>query len=1681
MFSRCKNQVIVLTVFFVFGFVFVGTVSAVTWFVDDDGIANFSVIQDAVDAANPGDTVVVRDGIYSENVVVNKSLIIKSVNGAGKTIVQTANSDDPVFEVTADHVEISGFTTKNTIEEYGGIHLLNANYCNISSNKILGKQLTGFYTVISRGIYLTDSSNNNIVKNKLVRHLRGIFLDSSSHNNIIENEILNNEYGIRLEKSNSNKITGNKISIDYFGVFLPDGIYLKHSANNNITENDLSNNYLGIVIWDHSDNNRVYLNNFVENKWNNTYSDSDSTNIWNSPESIAYTYNDNTYTNYLGNYWDDYSDIDADGNGIWDNPYTIDGDEDNYSLTERFENYKIEVLTIDFKSEINFGIIVPGVHKWLQGDDDMSTPSAPTVKNEGDVPILIGLKASPMVGLVHGKTIIDFDAQFRGEQLFFSTNEKVWFSKPLEPYHTRQIDFSVEAIVGRPADTYEGILTLSDSLGMYAIEIPITAMISGGGCPPVVEYLWVLPDEDNITEGTQIGSYSGINRTDIYGCLVVSDPNGRDDISDVWVDVYHPNGSFKYQAHAVKLDIVSQQAEIEACNDAALAAGLITQADHDQIDYNISDHMWYMYEVDMYCHHHQPTGDYEVKAFATDGQSGVSECKTSTFEYLSLNQPPIANFIFSPQNPVVNQIITFNASNSTDLDGFIIDYGWYFGDGMNESEMVVNHSYSASGMYTVTLTVTDDEGATNTISRQITVGGYPSELQVGDIVLTTVYLHVRNISNWSNPLDLNNLVFTMHPPDGGVNPPYDVGKIVEDPETDSQYGYTWWGVEWDNGEVGWSAEGSLEELTERWLIKTDKAFVKIQDLEDPFNYQGEYELNQSELRAEEKKEEVLQNVTTYAEKYKVSPALVMALIRQESDFDANAEGDYWAGEYHSFGYMQVSYGAATDTYKEYTGDEYKGTEEEWRNEGLNPEINIRYGVRYLRIQHDRIKDACIGYEDVYGDILKSTISAYNAGHPVFKTSNKDVRACYVLGARCKYESGYEGPNPGGSYAGVIEGKPIEGKHRGYKFFLANRGTPNQPPICSLSATQTSGNAPLTVIFSMNAIDTDGSIASWSLDINNNGTPEYSGSGNPSTTQQHIYQTSGAYTANLTVTDEYGAKDYCEKLIEVYGIGYAVIIAGEDNIFVIGGVMKHIFDRNANKAYNVLHNRGFDDEHILYLNDKGYQGVDKALSVENFRDTMENWIPQRVGKYDPLILYISAHGTSRCTIALNDTTVVSCNELKKWLDKLPEGTKMLIVIDACYSGKFITNEDNISFQNRAIITSTKPNQDIRPWADQFSRVFWESIEGGDNVKQAFIKGSEDHIVDWFKYHSYIPGIEFSQPWLDDNGDSVGHSSEFLDDDGEFSSTMKVGVPWGPPPSSCPGLPLNTGTFCSPGEFRVYDSQERVTGLVDGMVMEEIPNSLYDQDIKTVVIFNSTDVYRYEVVGSDTGTYGLIITSIEDDEATTFTAVDIPTSPSAVHQYTINWDVLSQGGEGVTVQIDSDGDGVFEQVITTDNSFHPPIASFVYSPENPVVGEEVTFNASNSTDPDGFIVNYDWGFGDGNTVNSTGEVVIYSYSSAGEYNVTLVVTDDEGVTDSDARIVSISETPPTTSTTTSTSIPATTSTTSTVSTTSTTSTTCQTTTTTVPDVPPIQEFPVEAIPLTILLVVPVFAYLIIWKRE
>jgi PKD repeat protein len=87
--------------------------------------------------------------------------------------------------------------------------------------------------------------------------------------------------------------------------------------------------------------------------------------------------------------------------------------------------------------------------------------------------------------------------------------------------------------------------------------------------------------------------------------------------------------------------------------------------------------------------------------------------------------------------------------------------------------------------------------------------------------------------------------------------------------------------------------------------------------------------------------------------------------------------------------------------------------------------------------------------------------------------------------------------------------------------------------------------------------------------------------------------------------------------------------------------------------------------------------------------------------------------------------------------------------------------------------------------------------------------------------------------------------------------------------------------------------------------------------------------------------------------------------------------------------------------------PPTASFDYSPLTPKLNEAVSF-LDTSEDADGEIISWDWTFGDGST--SIERNPDHEYSSKGSFNVTLVVTDDDGAKDTYTQIVTLENIPP-----------------------------------------------------------------------
>ena len=97
----------------------------------------------------------------------------------------------------------------------------------------------------------------------------------------------------------------------------------------------------------------------------------------------------------------------------------------------------------------------------------------------------------------------------------------------------------------------------------------------------------------------------------------------------------------------------------------------------------------------------------------TSSNSGDFTITQTTSPPGPTNMPPNAD-AGGPYTALLNETISFDGSQSTDLDGSIVTYYWNFGDGYTEMGVSPIHYYANVGTYTVILTVTDDKGATDT-------------------------------------------------------------------------------------------------------------------------------------------------------------------------------------------------------------------------------------------------------------------------------------------------------------------------------------------------------------------------------------------------------------------------------------------------------------------------------------------------------------------------------------------------------------------------------------------------------------------------------------------------------------------------------------------------------------------------------------------------------------------------------------------------------------------------------------------------------------------------------------------------------------------------------------------------------------------------------------------------------
>lgn len=130
-------------------------------------------------------------------------------------------------------------------------------------------------------------------------------------------------------------------------------------------------------------------------------------------------------------------------------------------------------------------------------------------------------------------------------------------------------------------------------------------------------------------------------------------------------------------------------------------------------------------------HYNWATGDYDPIGAVGGFENGAYLIRAFGTKSGGGNQPPVARRQISKTSAKVGETITFDASQSYDPDGQIVQYHWDFGDNTSSTQMIATHAYSRAGNFSPTLTVTDNNGATGQAIGFITItANDPSRITV---------------------------------------------------------------------------------------------------------------------------------------------------------------------------------------------------------------------------------------------------------------------------------------------------------------------------------------------------------------------------------------------------------------------------------------------------------------------------------------------------------------------------------------------------------------------------------------------------------------------------------------------------------------------------------------------------------------------------------------------------------------------------------------------------------------------------------------------------------------------------------------------------------------------------------------------------------------------------------------
>jgi len=1539
-----------------------------TIYVPDD----YSTIQVAVDAANPGDTIIVRDGTYTENVDVDKALTIQSENGPDLTTVQAADPNDYVFEATADYVNINGFTIIGEGKTAGGVSLSNANHCEIFNNNIVD----GGY-----GIYLGSSTDNVITNNIISSHYySGIQLASSSYNEVSNNNISSNGHGIRMRGyySNDNLISNNTISSNGYGIHLEYsannilshnivtlntyfGIYISYSTNCTLIQNIISNNSRSSLLVHGSDishyNHSIDTSNLVNGKPVYYFFDQENlvidnydtkciiiagcsnitvtnNNVSNGEQIyLAFTSNSVISNNVSSSNYVGISLYFSTNNTISNNTMNsnsiygiyLDWNSSNNTLSNNTVNSNTRGIFVESSDNIISNNTVSSNYYYgiyLNSGSNL-------VKNNRLDSNGYGIYLRSSNNTIYLNNFID--NAHNVYSLSGSTNS--WNS--LEGMTYVYNDSAYTSYLGNYWDDYNGNDTNNDGIG----DTPYTIDGDEDNYPLMQPFENYTPSEN---QGTITGKVTDSTGNPISGVTVSANGYPTFTASNGTYLLTIPVSTYSVTASASGFidktkDNITVTAGITTVNFSLTPKKVEKIIGKEGGTVHLGDGTKVTIPADAL------TSDTLIIIKALEPQS------IPVFDPTIYLTPTDVARSFGPEGLVFAKPATITIPyTDEDIEGLDEDeltlYAWDGAQWRRVGGVVDTDANTITALVNHFRIFRIVEDTTPPGETFYVPDDYPTiqEAVWGVKSYSTIIVrkgtYVENIDVRKNGLVIKSEngaeVTIVQAADSNDHVFHVNGYEV------TIQGFT---IKGATGETPGFKAGVYLEINGNCLVSNNILSNNTNGI--ILSSANGNTVSQNTCSSNNKQGIVLVNSTSNV----VSGNTVSSNVAE--------------------GILLIASNKNTLSNNAITSNGESGIDiidSSSNNKIKNSTVSDNYTGIHLRSSSNN--------EIFLNSFTNNDTNAYSSESTNTWSSSEKMTYTYDGTRYANYLGNYWDDYTGNDANGDGVGDTpysIDSDKDNYPLMQPFENyilSENQPPTASFTYSPENPVVGEKVTFDASSSnDPDGEIVSYEWDWDGDGSYNES---TPNPIMTHSWSKEGVYRVGLKVTDNEGITDTfseeitVEPCVEVIGIihyelfGFSVLLKNNssqnyiltfkvlDKDEDVSDAMYHMstyplslkrtedsFELPAGRVINV---------HIIFDPLKKEHLEDLSRFRFEFLDEDGNIIAkseyQSAGEYDN----ITATSFDKSKDAYHFTPPEEAN----WCYGM-SATSILYYLGKLTIPNGKPDTYSLTEDEKETIDMIKEYQNwwwlhyffniYIPYTNEWPRSKYEEFKqhllNGEPliillgswkkpnhavVAYKIIEDTDNNMAYIMVYDNRYPYNPEQNPRFPEDAFHLCYIEYNLESgklyypkDTEYKS-FKVVRAWKDPVRT-------VAEWLSPAEFRVYDSQNRVTGVINGQIQEQIPLSVCDEENETIAIFYPDDEYYYEVEGISVGTYGLKITSERKGEIVTFSATNISISSGAVHQYSIDWDALSQGGSGATAQMDNDGDGIFELTITTGETF------------------------------------------------------------------------------------------------------------------------------------------------------------------